>query len=396
MAKKKPTASGPQLVHIQSTSASSATLSKAQKEFNRLTKRIAKLEKEVHDFREGATRLRQRVQNEYRPLQAQHNDTRAALVRVLDHAHEAYKLTKTERKKIVDIIAHGCADLLDRGHADLQPIIDKYDPPLSEEEAAEAEAADAEIDQQAAEMMKQFFSQQFGVKFDPAADVSTPEKMEAYMAQQMAEREEQFAAQEAEKAERRAKRKKSPKQQAAEEQKQAEEKNITQAVRTLYKDLVKALHPDLEPDEAEKLRKTELLKQVTTAYEANELLTLLRLQLELNRIDQSHLENLAEDQLRYYNKLLREQARELDEALYMEQMELSSFSGQSPYMLNNVAAMERDYQRQKTQLEAKIRQLAAEVLAFEHDPAAVKAFLKDYQDSQAGARFGGDANGAVS
>ena len=388
MAKKKPTAPGPQLVHIQSTSASSATLSKAQKEFNRLTKRIAKLEKEVHDFREGATRLRQRVQNEYRPLQAQHNDTRAALVRVLDHAHEAYKLTKTERKKIVDIIAHGCADLLDRGHADLQPIIDKYDPPLSEEEAAEAEAADAEIDQQAAEMMKQFFSQQFGVKFDPAADVSTPEKMEAYMAQQMAEREEQFAAQEAEKAERRAKRKKSPKQQAAEEQKQAEEKNITQAVRTLYKDLVKALHPDLEPDEAEKLRKTELLKQVTTAYEANELLTLLRLQLELNRIDQSHLENLAEDQLRYYNKLLREQARELDEALYMEQMELSSFSGQSPYMLNNVAAMERDYQRQKTQLEAKIRQLAAEVLAFEHDPAAVKAFLKDYRIPKPGPDLG--------
>ena len=42
-------------------------------------------------------------------------------------------------------------------------------------------------------------------------------------------------------------------------------------------DLVKALHPDREPDEAEKLRKTELLKQVTTAYQANELLTLLRL-----------------------------------------------------------------------------------------------------------------------
>ena len=187
---------------------------------------------------------------------------------------------------------------------------------------------------------------------------------------------------------RRAKRKKSPKQQAAEEQKQAEEKNITQAVRTLYKDLVKALHPDLELDEAEKIRKTELLKQVTTAYEANELLTLLRLQLELNRIDQSHLENLAEDQLRYYNKLLREQARELDEALYMEQMELSSFSGQSPYMLNNVAAMERDYQRQKTQLEAKIRQLAAEVLAFEHDPAAVKAFLKDYRIPKPGPDLG--------
>ena len=58
-----------QLVHIQSPSANGAPLSKAQKEFNRLTKRIAKLEKDVQKFREAATRLRQRVQNEYRPLQ---------------------------------------------------------------------------------------------------------------------------------------------------------------------------------------------------------------------------------------------------------------------------------------------------------------------------------------
>jgi hypothetical protein len=149
-------------------------------------------------------------------------------------------------------------------------------------------------------------------------------------------------------------------------------------------DLVKTLHPDREPDEAEKARKTELLKQVTTAYENNELLTLLRLQLELERIDQAHLENLAEDQLRYYNKLLREQVRELDDAMYQEQAELSGFTGQPLYRLTTAAALEYDYKWQKTQLEAKIKQLAAEVLAFEHDPAALKAFLKVYKIPKAG------------
>ena len=372
MAKKKLAAPKPQLVHIAAPGTDNSALSKAQKEFNRLTRRIAKLEKEVHDFREAATGLRQRVQTEYRPLQARHNDARADLARVLDHAHDTYKLTKGERAKIVSILLDGCYDLPQHGHPEVQAILDKYEEPESAEEAA---AADAET----AEMMKAMFSQQFGIEFDADADVSTPEKFQAYLHQKMATEQAAYAEQEAERAARRATRKKTPKQQAAADKKQAEEQNVTQAVRTLYRDLVKVLHPDREPDEAEKIRKTELMKRVTTAYQAGELLTLLRLQLELQRIDQSHLENLAEDQLRYYNKLLKEQVRELDEALLREQEELSGFTGRPYYYTPTPAALDYDYQRQKQQLEQKIKQLTAEVLAFEHDPAAVKAFLKTYR-----------------
>ncbi|GAA3982460.1 hypothetical protein [Hymenobacter antarcticus] len=376
MAKKKPVTPKPQLVHIPALSTNNPLLGKAQKEFNRLTKRIAKLESEVHEFREAATRLRQRVQNEYRPLQARHNDERANLVRLLDHALDTYKLTKGERNKILDLILDGFIDLLDHGHPELQPIFDKYAPPLSPEE-------DAQADREIAEAMKEMFSANFGIEFEPDADVSTQAKFQAYVQQKMAQQQalhaEEAAEEEAQQQARRATRKKTPKQQAAEDKKQAEEKNITKSVRALYMDLVKALHPDREPDEAEKIRKTELLKQVTTAYEANELLTLLRLQLELNRIDQSHLENLAEDQLRYYNKLLREQAGELEGALYEEQQELSQFSGQPFYLLSSPVALEYAFQRQQAQLEVKIKQLAAEVLAFEHDPAALKAFLKTHR-----------------
>lgn len=272
---KKLVAPKVQVVHIQVAGTDTNALSKAQKEFNRLTKRIAKLEKETHDFREAATRLRQRVQNEYRPLQHQHNEARARLVRVLDLAHDTDKLSKGERGKVADLITNGCHDLPEKGFPDLQPIIDKYaaPPPTAAEEAA--------VGQATADMMKQLFTLQYGIEFDPAVDVSTPEKFHAYVDQVMAEREAAYEAEEQAREAQRAKRKKSPKQQAAEDKKQAEEKNITKAVRILYMDLVKHLHPDLEPDEAEKDRKTELLKQVTTAYEANELLTLLRLQLEL-------------------------------------------------------------------------------------------------------------------
>ena len=373
---KKTVAPKPQLVHIPSLSANNAQLSKAQKEFNRLSKRIVRLEKDVAEFREAATKLRQRVQEEYRPLQVRHNEERAQLVRILDKAHDSYKLTKGERTKIVDLIVNGFSDLPENGHPDLAPIIEKHTPAGHAEAEAESEA---EADKRTSEMMKALFTAKFGIKFDPAVDVSTQEKFQAYVDQKMSEQEAEWKTQEAEQTARRAQRKKSPKQLAAEAKKQAEEKNITKSVRGLYLDLVKVLHPDREPDETEKKRKTELLQKVTAAYEANELMTLLRLQLELNRIDHAHLENLAEDQLRVYNKLLLEQARELDEALYEEQMQLESFTGKPYFYTVTPAAIELDFRMQKSQLERGIRQLAAEVLAFEHDPAALKAFLKTHR-----------------
>ena len=171
MAKKA--APKPQLVHIPATG--SAPLSKPQKEFNRLTKRIATLEKDVSVFRAAVDRLRQRVQTEYRPLQNEHNRVRAGLVRQLDQAFDTYKLTKGERSKIAEIIGNQCFDLLDKGHPDLKPIIDRHAPPPSEEEAAD-------IDQAISEAMKGFYSQQFGIEFDPEADVSTQEKFQTYVA----------------------------------------------------------------------------------------------------------------------------------------------------------------------------------------------------------------------
>ncbi|SDX91390.1 hypothetical protein [Hymenobacter psychrophilus] len=385
MAKKPTPAPQPALVHIPVASAGADSLSKEQKAFNRLTKRIGKLEGEVSEFRAAADQLRQRVQNEYRPLQTRHHDQRAALVRALGHAYEHQKLTKTERNKIVDLVVHRCADLLDRGYDDLEPIFDTLDPPPTAEEAAALAADEADLEAQTAEMMKDMYRRQFGIEFDEDADVSTPAKFQAYVTQQLAARKAEYEQQEAEAQERRAKRKKSPKQQAAADKKKAEEQNTTQAVRTLYMDLVKHLHPDREPDEAEKIRKTELLARVTTAYKAGELLTLLRLQLELNRIDQAHLENLAEDRLRYFNKLLREQARELDQQLFDEQTALQSFTGQGYFYTTSRAAMELDFLHMKANLEQKIRQLEAEVTAFGHDPNALKAFLKDYKIPRPGA-----------
>ena len=72
------------------------------------------------------------------------------------------------------------------------------------------------------------------------------------------------------------------------------EKMLKSLRRCFYLDLVKTFHPDRELDEAEKIRKTAIMQRVTDAYEKNDLLVLLELQLEFERIDAQSLNSIAQ------------------------------------------------------------------------------------------------------
>ena len=49
---------------------------------------------------------------------------------------------------------------------------------------------------------------------------------------------------------------------------------------SVYRRLVKELHPDLEPDPAERERKSRVMQDITAAYAGGDLHALLRLELE--------------------------------------------------------------------------------------------------------------------
>ncbi len=51
-------------------------------------------------------------------------------------------------------------------------------------------------------------------------------------------------------------------------------------IKALYRELVKAFHPDKELDESRKEEKNILMKRITEAYEKNDLFTLLKLEAE--------------------------------------------------------------------------------------------------------------------
>jgi hypothetical protein len=229
--------------------------------------------------------------------------------------------------------------------------------------------------------MKEMMATMFGIDIDPDADVSDPQKMTAYVQEKLAQREANEAERRQQAAERQAKKPKSAKQQEREAKKQVEARNITKAVRTLYMDLVKAFHPDREPDEVEKQRKTEIMHRVTAAYEKSDLLALLQLQLEFEHIDQAHLESLAEDQLKYYNKILKQQAEELDTEFFGLQHELAAMTGKPAFAVSSPIALEFSLNSDIAQLKRDIKAIKADLKALT-DMSQLKQWLKTYKISK--------------
>jgi len=82
-------------------------------------------------------------------------------------------------------------------------------------------------------------------------------------------------------------------------------------VREIFRKLASALHPDRESDTKQREAKTVLMQKVNQACTANDLLTLLELQLRIEQIDASHIANASAQRLKHYNKVLTEQLGEL-------------------------------------------------------------------------------------
>lgn len=349
-----------------------AEQTKVQKDFNRLVKKIETLEKNISDYRAAVTKIQQRVATDLMPVRQQYFEQRAQLVYRFDRAHESAFYKKPEKKKLSYLIQEITFEVIDEGRIEeLKPIYDKYS------EEGGYDAINEEANQEVAERMKNLFSI-FGIDLGDDVDLNDPEKMQEKLHEKMAEQQAVFEEQAREQEESRAKRPKTQKQIEREEKKELETRNVTKAVRTIYMDLVKAFHPDRETEGEEKNRKTEIMQRVTEAYEKNDVLSLLRLQLEFERINQAHIESLAEDHLKYYNKVLREQTKELEEEYDSLQMQAHAMSGQPAYMVSNPFGLEFAFDQQIKDYKKTIKDIKKDLKDFQNDEV-LKGFLKVFK-----------------
>lgn len=336
--------------------------SKLQRQFRRVLQKVDRLKQQVQTWKEGRADIDTEI-SRYAASMGQLRGLGRAMVDLLDRLYPDAVFSKADRKKLGALICEIAGDLIEEGsHDDLKPLYNRYS---RSDFDAEVEAADAQ-GAAALRSMMEMFGMEFG-----DADVSSLDKLKAFTEEQTRVAEEEAAAEEA----RRARRKKSAKQQAAEARREAEQRSTGKALQDVYRALAKALHPDREQDPAEQARKTEVMREVNVAYEAKDLLRLLELQLELERVEATQADAIAEERLRHYIRILEEQARQL--AVELEELELPFRLelGGAPSARLSPAEVILRIRADALEVKQQITTMERDLAAFQ-DASRLKAWLK--------------------
>ncbi|MCE7040922.1 hypothetical protein [Dyadobacter sp. CY312] len=330
-------------------------LNKRQKEFNLLSEKIEQLDNLIPELENARDEMIRRIPTDLNPLVMEYQTFRVELVQVMDRTYEADLFRKAYLTKLSYLICENAFDLIaNYGFDELKPVYNKY----------------SETDIETALLLA---NQKTEKITDPAfllEEEIQPEKEFPENFHELPEEDQQRL-----KEERRAEKVQAKIQQAKQN---LEKQKTTKSVRTVYMDLVKAFHPDRETDENEKLRKTEIMQRVTLAYQENNLLGLLKLQIEFDRIDQDHLENLTKNQLNYYNKVLKQQVEELEIQKEMVQKEISSLCGIPFQHANSYTSSIVKFNTNVNEAKAEVKNIK-QILKQWKIPSVFKAYLKTYQ-----------------
>ena len=99
------------------------------------------------------------------------------------------------------------------------------------------------------------------------------------------------------------------------EQLRAAEEFRKRSIASIYKQLARVLHPDLERDSERQKQKVELMQELTVAFHQSDLHTLLRLQMQWIENEGGNIAQLTEEKLEVYNEVLAGQVEGLKRQL---------------------------------------------------------------------------------
>jgi chemotaxis protein histidine kinase CheA len=285
---------------ITHVSGKASALSKEQKRFNTYITKVKTLKTKVEDMKVLNRELYQIGEDKIKPLLTREADAFRTLVLAIDRSSFWGDLSANKRKKLRQIVLELVEPLIsEHGMDDLIPIYDKNAD--KGEDYAEMARQQEEMEKA---MTKKMMEMMFGLEVEDE-DLKDPGTFQEKM-------QEKFEQKQAEETEREANRKKTAKQQAKEERENEAERKLTQSSKQIYLQLAKAFHPDTAENEEEEKRRTEILQEVNAAYEANDLMKLLEMQITLMEGKEEQLSKMGDDKLSPYNKILKRQIDELE------------------------------------------------------------------------------------
>jgi uncharacterized protein (UPF0335 family) len=290
---------------------------------------------------------------------------KVAFLKQLDLMHTNAKLNKSEKVKLSNIICSIVDELIDPNDSyNIKDIYNKY--------------TESDFDQKIAEetqIFKNMISNGLGVDLGDDFEMTSPEEVMAKIFNKM----KQEAKQDPELKSKKAVRKKSARTIAKEKRLQDEAIEISQSIKDVYRKLVISLHPDKEFDPAEHERKTLLMQRVNEAYNNNDLLKLLELQLEVEQIDQTLINAMSLDRLKTYNKILREQLNSIRDEIDAVQVGFRMRFNYSPGAWLNISSLLKELQCDIDEMRNEIASLTDDLVRCS-EAKDLKIWLKGYKN----------------
>lgn len=336
-------------------------LSPVQKQFNQLLQKIEASRAALLELQDIEAKWLPERARRLEPLLAQTRSLQEQMVVFLDQRLLTPKgLSKKVRDDVTTILVSLAEGLIyqEPSNPMIAEIHQRHAPDGDEEEGNEMIMAE----------MHEMLSEVFGMEFDLSDQIDSPDALlEAALGKARAQQE---AAEEARIA-RKAKRKKTPLQ-----QKQAEEAlDADKAVREIYRKLASALHPDREPDAAERERKAALMAQVNAANDRRDLLALLELQLQVEQLNPGDVAIMADEKLRHFIRVLKEQEKSLREEKLQREMQVRQMLDLAWNTPVSVRGIDAGLRLQAQHMQANISMMQHDLTAIRQD-AELKRWAK--------------------
>ena len=282
-------------------------LSKNQLAFNKSTQKIEKLNKEIERKKLQFDAALKLYATELYPVQLKVLEGRNKLIVTLWEIYESQKLSKANQRQLKQVLLHHLGESFEQHTTEPPKELQDIFTALNGISYSDAKKVEAEM---MADQMKAHFAR---MKVDiDGLDLNDEEAMAAKFAELGQQIEMEEAEYEEKRNRQKAKKGKSNKQEEFEKLQKAVEDAKSKNIGSIYRQLAKIFHPDLEQDAEKKVAKEILMKELTAAYESKNLHALLSLELKWIYKESSHLETLADEKLSVYLQLLKEQVNNLE------------------------------------------------------------------------------------
>ena len=290
-----------------------ASLSPVQTEFNKLMKKLESARSKMAARRAKLDQQLAEINRDVMPLVEREIRANLNILRATERAIDRMKLTPKRLGALTDLMSGKAQELLDDPVgltadeiAELEKTVDDLGPSRSRQIEDDLVSEEFDMMREVIESM----ARQAGVNIDlsgldPKAD---PHEYERMLHERIEAAEREF---EANPPPPPRARKPTKAQLEKERRRQEAEEAKKRDLKSLFKQLAKVLHPDLETDPQAKAHKESWMKRLTTAYAASDLRDMLQIEMEWLGEEAGNLAGASDQKLKVYCAVLKEQVAEI-------------------------------------------------------------------------------------